>query len=312
MYNNFFDNKIIFNLIKYTRLKFLIIILFIYTINIKKSYSYELNDDILFYNYENLTDYLNFASQHYLSSFTSVYHKDKTLNKNEVLKIKDKFYLSYYCRNNICVQVNCNYLPAFVEIPDEKGNIKRYISETIFYNDFKSNKYSAINYCGFYNNKDHICQIIISTECTSDSQCLTNKCINNVCISNEVNPSEYCSNIYSFSFIFGRHSYMYCGKAVGDICETDNDCGTKHCLEDGSCGKAAQPSDSDGLGEAIILMYLSVIILFISCCCCTCLIIKLKIKGKSVIKYFCYFLYNEVPWIFYFLIIVFCIFLYYF
>jgi len=51
------------------------------------------------------------------------YDKNHTLSRTEVLKIKNNINLSYYCKNNICVEVERDFLPEFVEIPDEKGNI---------------------------------------------------------------------------------------------------------------------------------------------------------------------------------------------
>ncbi|ORX80228.1 hypothetical protein BCR32DRAFT_280694 [Anaeromyces robustus] len=45
-------------------------------------------------------------------------------------------------------------------------------------------------------------------KCTSDFQCLTNKYIDGLC------PFEFCNNVYSYSFIFGKYSYTHCGKVT--------------------------------------------------------------------------------------------------
>jgi len=108
------------------------LILFVYIINIQIMYSYEL-DNTKFYSYKNLTDYLVIANKYYFDTHIDTYDKNKTINKKEVLKIINHFNLSYYCKNNICVRVNRNNLQPFVEIPDEKGNIKRYISKSYTY-----------------------------------------------------------------------------------------------------------------------------------------------------------------------------------
>ena len=61
--------------------------------------------------------------------------KKKVLKKTDILKSKESLYVSYFCKNDICTQVNTDFLKKFVEIPDEKGNIKRYISESYSYNE---------------------------------------------------------------------------------------------------------------------------------------------------------------------------------
>ncbi|ORX49672.1 hypothetical protein BCR36DRAFT_412649 [Piromyces finnis] len=150
------------------------------------------------------------------------------LYQTEVLKIKNNHNLRYYCKNNICVEVERYALPEFVEIPNENGNIKRYISKSFTYNELKYIFYMN-GICVSYNTKKKKCQVSLFYKCTSDSQCLTNKCIDGLCIFNEENPTEFCTSIYKFSIIFGRHSYMHCGKAISDICKTDKECGSKSC-----------------------------------------------------------------------------------
>ncbi|ORX78458.1 hypothetical protein BCR32DRAFT_282256 [Anaeromyces robustus] len=169
-------------------------IFFTYIINIQIKYSYELNN-ITLYTYENITDCKSGTN------YISVYDKSKILNKNEVLKIKNKFNLSYYCKNDICVEVNRHDLPQFIEIPDKEGNIKRYISKSYTYNDLKLKNYRYNIYGGP--------NIRISYKCSSDSQCLTNKCIDGACIFNKENPkcaSKKC---------FNNSEYSYCG-TVGE------------------------------------------------------------------------------------------------
>jgi len=52
----------------------------------------------LFYTYENIIDYIK-SNSRYSRSDVHVYDKTKTLNKNDVLKIKNNFYCRYYCKN---------------------------------------------------------------------------------------------------------------------------------------------------------------------------------------------------------------------
>jgi len=289
-----------------------IIQLILFIINIQIIYSYGLNNRLV-YTYENLTDYLVLADEYSLNKYISVYNKYQTLNKNKVLKIKNNINLSYYCKNNICVRVDRHNLPEFVEIPDEKGNIKRYISKSYNYNDLKLSKSVYINFnkciydIGQLNNqKNYKCYsgAYISFKCTSDSQCLTNKCIDGVCIFNEENPIEFCTDIYRYSLIFGGYSYMYCGKTIHDTCNNNKECGSKNCLKNNTCGKPREPSENDGLREIIIFMYISFIIFIILCfCCCIILLIKQKIRINIFYLFiFFYFIYIII-YVFIFLII---------
>jgi len=233
------------------------------------------------YTYENLTDYLVIANKYHIDNYVSVYDKYKTLKKTKVLSIKNKFNRSYYCKNSICVEVNRNALPLFVEIPDEKSVIKRYISESYTYDDeLKLRDPVGIYSCGSYKHNNNEYYVGISSKCTSDSQCLTNKCINNYCTFNEENPSEFCMDIYSYFLIF-RYSYMHCGKAISDACKKNKECASKICHNYGnygSCGTRGGPSDSDGALQIVYLgtsFIIFVIILIFYC------YIKLIIKYRN-------------------------------
>ena len=230
----------------------------------------------LIYTYENVTKYIDHIvkNQLFLISYINIYNKNKTLNKSKVLKIKNKFNLSYLCKNDICVKVEYISMPKFVEIPDGKGNIKRYISKSYTYRDLKLHNYDTI--------KSVEPNIYLSYKCTSDSQCLTNKCIDGVCIFNEENPTEFCTSIYINLFI--RFSYMHCGKMIGDICKKDKECGSKNCLSQKNiCGNPPDgPSDSDITDGLINLICLVIIIFIIYKILCRCIksIIKNKIKKE--------------------------------
>jgi len=252
-------------------------IYYIYIFNILIIYSYGLNDTII-YTYENITTY---NRDEY---FFKGYDKNHTLSRNEVLKIKNSINLSYYCKNNICVEVDRDLMPEFIEFPDEKGNIKLYISNSYTYNDLKLNEYLK-GICHSYDNKNKICRVAISFTCTSDLQCLTNKCFNNICIFNEENPIDFCADIYSYFLFYGAHTYMHCGKAIGEMCKTDEECGSNRCLKNGECSSPIGPSESDGAIEIFILL-LTFNIIFILCCCCCIknLIIKIK-KYKKINNY---------------------------
>jgi hypothetical protein len=49
----------------------------------------------------------------------------------DVLKIKNEYYVSFYCKNDICVETDFMYDDETVDIPDEHGNITTYIPEKL-------------------------------------------------------------------------------------------------------------------------------------------------------------------------------------
>jgi len=244
----------------YSKFSIINIIFFIYIFSNQINYSYG-SDDLIVYTYENITDYISKIEYAKSSLFIRVYDKDRTLNKIEVLKLKNHHYYSYYCKNNICVQINRNNLPEYVEIPDDKGNIKGYISDSYSYEDLK---------LGNYRNIISLYSGIFIYKCTSDSQCLTNKCIDGVCIFNEENPTEFCTDIFTNLAMFS-YSYMHCGKAIGDICKKNKECGSKRCRKNNTCGYPPNgPSDSSDIIGIINLIYIAgiIFIIYIILCCC--------------------------------------------
>jgi len=57
----------------------------------------------------------------------------------------------------------------------------------------------------------------VSTQCTKNSQCITNKCENNICTFNKNENITRC-----------RHGR--CGKLIGDPCESTFDCSDGECI----------------------------------------------------------------------------------
>jgi len=268
MYSKLIDRTNFYNFkrILYSRFSISNIILFIYIINIQISYSYGSNDSMI-YTYENITDYIRRDKNIHYSRFIRAYNKNRTVNKTAVLKFKNRFNLSYYCKDDICVEIDRELLPIYIEIPDKKGNIKGYISKSHRYNeDLKL--ISERNIWYFNRNTDFI------YNCTSNSQCLTNKCIDGVCIFNEENPFEFCTDIYINLFFF-RFSYMHCGKPINDICKKNKDCGSENCQlkenintqsEEYICGMPPNgPSDSDAITGFINLIRFVATIFIILC-----------------------------------------------
>ncbi|OUM61582.1 hypothetical protein PIROE2DRAFT_12362 [Piromyces sp. E2] len=188
----------------------------------------------------------------YLIFYIHVVNGKLILSKDEVLDISDEYFISFYCKNNTCVSASYEYDEKTVVIPDENGNMIQYITQT----------------CTLDNIEYNICSS--EERCTTDSQCLSNKCFRNYCVFNDATPIVHCDDIYSSPFYFKeRSSYMYCGKAYGDTCETDDECSSKNCYK-GTCLKQELgPRESEDLQAVILLMiYVAIIIFIIIVCWC--------------------------------------------
>ena len=68
------------------------------------------------------------------TQFVNAYEKGVVLSKDEVLKITNEYYISFFCKNDTCISVN-GYGDCTIEIPDENGNLIKYIFRTYPYNE---------------------------------------------------------------------------------------------------------------------------------------------------------------------------------
>ncbi|KAG4092228.1 hypothetical protein H8356DRAFT_1082390 [Neocallimastix lanati (nom. inval.)] len=175
--------------------------------------------------------------------------------KEEILKMKDNYYTNYYCKNDICVGEIHIYNDNFIDIPDENGNITKYNVGTC------TQDYIDTDDCN-------------GSECSEDSECLSNKCYKNHCIFYDETPIVHCSNIYKRRWFLDPTVYMYCGKAPDDTCNEDNECSSKHCANNTCQSQTDGPSDSDGVQsyfEALIIIGVLIIVIIIAiiigCCC---------------------------------------------
>jgi len=218
-------------------------------------------ENSLIYTYENITSFEKCEYYVYLSN------ANRTFKKSEIFKFNKSYYLSYLCKNNICTEVERHALDHFVEIPDEKGNKKIYIGKTCLYDEIKSQRYrnkktTTIPCTSNQENKQYNnnCEknVVISLDCTSNSQCLSNKCIDNVCVFNEYKPIDFCTTIYKRIIFRIGYTYMHCGKMIGEPCIKNKECGSNNCLLDGICGTTYGPSDTDGMIEYIILYVIAI------------------------------------------------------
>jgi len=159
---------------------------------------------------------------------------------NEVLNITNEYYISYYCKNNICVLTSYNYINSYIEIPDKKDNLIKYITDTCNYDDIIINK----------------CHYI--TKCNSDNECLSNKCYKNHCMFNNETQIIRCDNIYMGPTLFNeRSSYMHCGKPFNEKCNNNNECSSKKCVNSYCNQQNNGPNESEGM---IVMIYLIILI----------------------------------------------------
>jgi hypothetical protein len=179
------------------------------------------------------------------------------MSKEDVLKIKDEKYTSFYCKNDICVKTDPLYDDKTVEIPDEHGNVTTYIVDT----------------CNIQAAQNNDCP---SMECNTDSDCLSNKCVNKHCVFNNKEPMIHCEDIQGPDFLFIKGElYMHCGKAWGDFCSSNDECSSKRC-DDGCLPNTNEYYYSReyrigygfifGVIFACILIFISAMGLTICCC----------------------------------------------
>jgi len=138
-------------------------------------------------------------------NYIYTYNLYDVISKNEVLNITNEYYISFYCKNEICISVNYDYSDMNITIPNNNGDMINYIVKTCSYEKIKNNKCNSI-------------------QCKLNSECLSNKCYNSYCVFNDDEPIIHCDSIYEHNVLLNKHkSYMYCGKSYGDKCKENNE-----------------------------------------------------------------------------------------
>jgi len=195
------------------------------------------------YTFDNITEY----SIGY-KKYVNVYDEDKVLQKEKVLKLKNVVNTSYYCKDDICIEVDTQYGKYFIEFPNSNGDITLYNIHICSYDNINIDKCTR----GFCEN-----DMCLYLTCNSDIECLSNKCFKNYCVFNENNPVVHCDDIYNKG-----KSYMYCGKAHGDTCEVDYDCSSQKC-EMEHCRKKMKDQYDESTDDEKILPLIIIISLLI-------------------------------------------------
>ncbi|ORX49952.1 hypothetical protein BCR36DRAFT_230741, partial [Piromyces finnis] len=149
------------------------------------------------------------------------------ISKNEVLKIRNKYYLTFFCKNDICMQYDLGQ--GYINIPDINGNEIEYIINMCSRSDIESNN------------------CIVHRYCNKDSECLYNECFimtdlskqygraTGICTITNNTEISHCDVIYSRTRLFKSNSgYMYCGKGYKESCKSNLECSSQLC-SDGKC-----------------------------------------------------------------------------
>jgi len=190
------------------------------------------------------------------------------LTKDEVLKLTRGH---YYCKDDICVSIDYSNDLDTIIIPNKEGKKSTYIIDTCSSIDI------GLNLCS-------------SKNCTTDSQCLSNKCIKGHCSFNEANPITECQYVRTIhdDKIFGDAlgMKMQCGLPKGDRCKTNNDCSSYNCetynnknicgYEDNSGFHSTGP-----LGSIFLIIYSIPFILIIGVSILSCICLCVDHRKKS-------------------------------
>jgi len=105
-------------------------VLFIVSFIVKIISTFNLNNKII-YTYENITNFEK-KKKKKKEDFIYLYKDSNIRTKDDVLGIYDEYYISYYCKNDICAYMDYQYSKLFIEIQDKNGNISLYIIYILF------------------------------------------------------------------------------------------------------------------------------------------------------------------------------------
>ena len=186
-------------------------------------------------------------------------------------------YRCEYCKDDICAPCDNSNDLRTVKIPNKEGVDVTYISDTC------SSKDIDLGLCS-------------SKNCTSDSECLSNKCIKGHCSFNEANPIVQClyvRTVHTDPFFGDPKVYKrQCGLPEGDKCKSNKDCSSFNCEKYDKSGGICGPPDDSGCHsvcdwkKGMIIMTFVPIYLILSSflCCCFCHYHSHK-KNRKRMKY---------------------------
>jgi len=197
-----------------------------------------------------------------------IYHLNVTTNS-----IECEFCDTTICKGSYCFTADREFGLPFIEIPINTNTSRLNDNSTdckIYkHSKNKVNRYILHPYVYYH---DPYIHEIISTNCTQNYQCFTNKCVNNICTFNEDD-------------IITRCRYGRCGRFIKDPCLNKYDCSEGEC--NGVCYLPDTPERSkydDPLYQFCVFLEILGFLIFIAiigiCYCCCARHAKSK-KAKS-------------------------------
>jgi len=166
-----------------------------------------------------------------------------------------------YCKGKICACLYGDDIKPFIDFPDNKGYVHRYILVP-YANGYKN---IISDYIG--NNND----ISVSTDCRTNSQFFSNNCNNNTCTYNSESDVERCDILYTKPSVnTDSKRYNYCGRMIGELCTNDLECSFKNCDSHICSNNYYEPSESDAFAVAfekfIFIVIIFIVIMIVLCC----------------------------------------------
>jgi len=131
----------------------------------------------------------------------NIYDENRYVLKTELKQRFDEYNPKhYYCKNNICLEMEGYDKKYFLEFP-ENNKIKRYILNTCIYDDKLDKVIDCNNIESTYYGETNG-TIYVDLSCKNDSECFYNKCLNNYCVFNKDPSATHCDFVHKGFAIF--------------------------------------------------------------------------------------------------------------
>ncbi|KAG4092420.1 hypothetical protein H8356DRAFT_950827, partial [Neocallimastix lanati (nom. inval.)] len=163
-----------------------------------------------------------------------IYHLNITTNSVE----ECEYCNTTICRGSFCFQADKIFNLPFIEIPIN-SNFSQSNNNSM---DCKKCNLSKTKRYILYPNvlyHDPAIDREVSTECSKNEQCFTNKCVNNTCVTNENADIKRCM-------------FIGCGKFIGDPCTNNDECLDGECNE--VCYIPDPPKEKDPIDDALLFL----------------------------------------------------------
>jgi len=122
------------------------------------------------------------------------------------------------------------------------------------------------------------------SQCSQDSECLSNKCSNGICVADGKSKFTQCIDRYE---VVDERPYIFCGKLEGEKCNKNDDCAGK--CNNGICSSSNEinrisEQAKKGFSILIILIIALPVICVVSCCFALCWCIRNRDRKEKEMK----------------------------